>query len=102
MIKRATRHDVAELAGVSVATVSYVVNNGPRPVAIDTRERVLAAIDELHYRPHAIARSLKTGSTRTIGLLVQSLIEPYVGNLVNAVEDYLVELDYGLNLSHKP
>jgi len=99
LVKRANRQDVAELAGVSVATVSYVVNDGPRPVAVDTRKRVLAAIETLNYRPHAIARSLKTGSTRTIGLLVQSLIEPYVGNLVNAVEDYLVEHGYGLILA---
>lgn len=99
MSKRATRRDVAELAGVSVATVSYVVNNGPRPVSEETRQRVLDAIAELRYRPHAIARSLKTGSTRTIGLLVQSLIEPYVGYLVNAVEDYLVDHDYGLILA---
>lgn len=99
MAKRSTRRDVADLAGVSVATVSYVVNDGPRPVSEETRERVLVAIEQLRYRPHAIARSLKTGNTRTIGLLVQSLIEPYIGHLVNAVEDYLVDHDYGLILA---
>ena len=54
----ATRDDVARLAGVSSAVVSYVVNNGPRPVAEATRQRVLDAIDKLGYRPNAAARSL--------------------------------------------
>jgi len=97
--KRPTRADVAKLAGVSVATVSYVVNGGPRPVSQDTKARVQAAIDALGYRPHAIARSLKTGSTKTIGLLVQSLVTTYVASLVNEVEDSLAKYDYGLILA---
>ncbi|HEV7216515.1 MAG TPA: LacI family DNA-binding transcriptional regulator, partial [Chloroflexota bacterium] len=56
---RATRDDVAARAGVSSATVSYVVNRGPRPVAAETRARVLAAIAELGYHPDNIARSLR-------------------------------------------
>lgn len=99
MNKRPTRNDVAQLAGVSVATVSYVVNNGPRPVSEETRARVLAAIEELGYRPHAIARSLRTGNTRTIGLLIASLLPSFVGRLVNAVEDNLARRNYGLILA---
>jgi LacI family transcriptional regulator len=90
---------VAKLAGVSVATVSYVVNNGPRPVSAQARQRVLAAIEKLHYRPHAIARSLKTGSTQTIALVVQSLISSFPGYLVNAVEENLARYNYGLILA---
>ncbi|MCB0911994.1 MAG: LacI family DNA-binding transcriptional regulator, partial [Propionibacteriaceae bacterium] len=56
-----TRDDVARLAGVSSAVVSYVVNDGPRPVADATRARVQAAIDKLGYRPNAAARSLIKG-----------------------------------------
>jgi LacI family transcriptional regulator len=95
---RPTRSDVAKLAGVSVATVSYVVNNGPRTVTEETRARVASAIEQLGYRPHAIARSLKTGSTRTIGLLVPSLLPHFVAQLANAVEDQLAERDYELLL----
>ena len=98
-MKRPTRNDVAKLAGVSVATVSYVVNNGPRPVFIETKEKVLAAIDELNYHPHAIARSLKTGNTNTIGLLVPSLVPALFGHLVTAVEDELALRNYGLILA---
>jgi LacI family transcriptional regulator len=59
----------------------------------------LAAIEELQYRPHAIARSLKTGNTFTVGLLVQSLLQSYIGHLVNTVEDSLASRDYGLILA---
>jgi DNA-binding LacI/PurR family transcriptional regulator len=98
-VNKATRKDVAQRAGVSVATVSYVVNNGPRPVAEETRQRVQQAIQELGYRPHAIARSLRKGSTDTIGLLVPSLVSPFHGNLVNAVEENLARFGRGLVLA---
>jgi DNA-binding LacI/PurR family transcriptional regulator len=97
--KRPTRDDVAKLAGVSVATVSYVINNGPRPVSEETRARVLKAIQELGYRPHAIARSLKTGRTRTVGLLTPTLLSPGFGYLINEVEDCLASHDYTLVLA---
>jgi LacI family transcriptional regulator len=97
--KRPIRTDVAKYAGVSVATVSYVVNNGPRSVSDETRQRVLDAINELGYRPHAIARSLKTGSTKTVGLLVQSLMPSFITHLVTAVENSLARSGYGLILA---
>ena len=56
-----TQNDVAERAGVSRGVVSYVINNGPRDVAPETRERVLAAIQELDYRPNKHAQRLKLG-----------------------------------------
>jgi DNA-binding LacI/PurR family transcriptional regulator len=56
-----TQKDVAEQAGVSRGVVSYVINNGPREVAPETRERVLAAIQELGYRPNKYAQHLKLG-----------------------------------------
>jgi LacI family transcriptional regulator len=99
MTKRPTRDDVARVAGVSVATVSYVVNNGPRRVSHRARTRVVRAIDELGYRPHAIARSLRTGNTRTVGLLIPTLISPGLAHLTNAVEDCLASHNYALVLA---
>jgi LacI family transcriptional regulator len=99
MAKRPTRDDVAKLAGVSVATVSYVMNDGPRPVAEETRARVLEAIEQLGYRPHAIARSLKTGRTCTVGLLIPTLLSPGFAYLINEVEDCLASHDYALVLA---
>lgn len=74
MVKRngekvVTIHDVAQESNVSIATVSYVINNGPRNVKPETRERVLAAIEKLRYRPNALARSLVSRKTDMIGLI---------------------------------
>jgi DNA-binding LacI/PurR family transcriptional regulator len=66
MASSVTIRDVARRAGVSTATVSYVLNNS-RPVALGTRERVLAAANELGYRPSAIARGLQAGESRMLG-----------------------------------
>jgi LacI family transcriptional regulator len=99
MAKRPTRYDVARLAGVSVATVSYVVNGGPAHVSDETRQRVLHAIEQLGYRPHAIARSLKTGRTRTVGLLIPTLLSPGFAYLINEVEDCLASHSYALLLA---
>ena len=99
MAKRPTRDDVAKLAGVSAATVSYVINDGPRPVSEETRARVLDAVEQLGYRPHAIARSLKTGRTRTVGLLIPTLLSPGFAYLINEVEDCLADHDYALVLA---
>lgn len=68
--KRVTHQDVARLAGVSTAVVSYVVNNGPRPTSPEVRERVLKAIQELDYHPNAFARGLRARRTNTIGFIV--------------------------------
>lgn len=62
--KTITQKDVAKLAGVSRGVVSYVINNGPREVAPDTRERVLSAIQELGYRPNKNAQRLKLGKSQ--------------------------------------
>jgi LacI family transcriptional regulator len=98
--KRPTRSDVAKLAGVSVATVSYVVNSGPRPVAEETKRKVLSAIEELGYKPHAIARSLKTGNTQTIGVLIPNVVAGYFGHLVTELELRLAESGYSMLLAN--
>lgn len=90
-----TIRDVAKLAGVSTATVSHVVNNS-HAVRADTRNQVLAAIKRLNYRPSAIARSLTTSVTRTIGVLVADITNPFFAALVHGIEDRLET--YGYNL----
>ena len=93
-----TRDDVARVAGVSPATVSYVVNNGPRPVAPETRARVLAAIEQLGYNPSAIARSLKTKKTNAVGIIISDMVNPYLGAIAQAAQDQLLEQDYSLSV----
>jgi LacI family transcriptional regulator, galactose operon repressor len=85
-----TIRDVARRAGVSTATVSRVIS-GADPATPQTRARVLAAIEILGYRPSAVARSLKLRTTRTLGLLVTDLQNPYYPEIVRAVEDAALE-----------
>ena len=89
--------DVARLSGVSIQTVSMVVNDRA-VVSPETRERILAAIDELDYRPLAVGRSLRTGSTRTIGLMVSDIANPFFARMADAVEDHAHRSGYNLIL----
>jgi LacI family transcriptional regulator len=72
-----TQADVARYAGVSSAVVSYVVNNGPKPVAPATAARVRDAIDVLRYRPNLSARALKRGTTQMLGLVLHDSSNPF-------------------------
>ncbi|MFC5664419.1 LacI family DNA-binding transcriptional regulator [Kitasatospora misakiensis] len=92
----ATRQDVALLAGTSPSVVSYVLNNGPRTVAPATRERVLAAVKELDYRPNAVARSLRLSHTMTLGLVVPDAANPFFAELARALEDHAWAAGYTL------
>ena len=91
-----TRKDVARLADVSTATVSYVVNNGPRPVSEETRKKVLWAIEQLGYQPNAIARSLVTKKTNSIGFILPDILNPVHAAITKAFEDALHIADYSL------
>jgi len=95
-----TRKDVARLAGVSTATVSYVVNNGPRPVSEVTRRNVLEAIELLGYQPNQIARSLTTKKTNTLGFMIPDILNPIHAAMAKAFEDALPESEYGLLLAN--
>jgi len=81
-----TMKDVASLAGVSYQTVSNVVNGEPR-VTDETRLRVLAAIEELGYQPHAAARSLRSGKSKIIGLMIPDAYNPHFWDTVKGAED---------------
>ena len=82
-----TRDDVAAAAGVSPAVVSYVINNGPRPVSPSTRARVMAAVERLGYRPDGRARSLRTRRSGSLGLVVPDASNPFFAELSRAIED---------------
>lgn len=90
-----TIRDVAKMAGVSTATVSHVINNS-RHVNPGTRQTVVDAISRLNYRPSAIARSLTTSITRTVGVIVADITNPFFAALVRGIEDRLSSQDYNL------
>jgi LacI family transcriptional regulator, fructose operon transcriptional repressor len=82
--------DVAEAAGVSTATVSRVLSNHPH-VRPEVRERVLAAVAKLEYRPNLVARSLRSQQSNTIGLIVSDIRNPFFTAISRAVEDTAYE-----------
>lgn len=94
----ATMADVARHAGVSVATVSHVLNS-TRAVRPETRQQVLAAIDVLGYTHNTLARSLVTSRTRTVGLAVSAAGNPYFAEIIQGVEANALEYGYGLLLA---
>ncbi|HEY8745535.1 MAG TPA: LacI family DNA-binding transcriptional regulator [Chloroflexota bacterium] len=98
-----TRDDVARLAGVSAATVSYVLNGGPRPVMDETREKVLQAIEQLDYKPNLLARRMARKKTHAVALVVPDIANPFFAKLSHHVEDAAFAAGYTLilcNCSH--
>ncbi len=89
----ATLLDVARLAGVSPSTVSRILNGTAR-VADEKRHAVEAAIQKLKFRPNLSARGLRSGSTRTIGVLTQELESPYFARAAKGVDEALVGSGY--------
>ncbi|OCG09045.1 transcriptional repressor PurR [Gilliamella sp. wkB178] len=89
--------DVAKLAQVSTSTVSHVINND-RYVSPLIRDKVELAIKQLNYAPSAIARSLKSNKTKTIGMLVTTSNNPFFAEVVQGVERGCYELGYNLIL----
>ncbi|MCM3132523.1 LacI family transcriptional regulator [Paenibacillus polysaccharolyticus] len=90
-----TIKDVANLAGVSVATVSRVINDRGY-VHADTRKKVEEAVKALHFSPNEVARSLYTRKSKLIGLLLPDIANPYFPQLARGVEDRMQEQDYRL------
>jgi LacI family transcriptional regulator len=80
-----TIKDLAARVGVSVATVSNVLNGKPN-VGAAVRDKVLRAVQELGYRPHRAAQAMRTGRTRAIGLVLPDLTNPFFPQLAQAVE----------------
>ncbi len=80
-----TIKDVAKIAGVSIATVSRVVNNGSK-VGKKTRDKVLKVMQDIGYKPNANARALVTQKNTTIGVVIPELTDPFFASLANGVE----------------
>ena len=85
--------DVAELANVSISTVSRVMNNHPN-VSDEKREAVRKAIADLNYIPNANAQSLVTKTTNAIGILIADISNNFYSILVRSIEDVLNEKGY--------
>ena len=91
--------DVARAAGVSTATVSHVINE-TRFVSEETRRRVVAAIEKCNYTPNVHARSLASGRSRTFGLIISDVANPFFPELVKAIEEKASAHGYDVILSN--
>ena len=86
---------VAEVAGVSVGTVSHVIT-GSVPVSETLRERVQVAIRQLNYHPNHVARSLKTSKTRTLGIIVPDMTISFFPQVIRGAEEAAQKSEYSL------
>lgn len=89
----ATMKEIADLAGVSTATVSHVVN-GTKKLSPETTERVLMAIQQLNYTPNTLAKSLRCGQTHNIGILVEDIRGLPVAEIVSGISETLSKSGY--------
>jgi LacI family transcriptional regulator len=90
--------DIARDLGVSIITISKVLRNHP-DIGDETRERVLARVKELDYRPNFAARSLVTGRSYLVGLVVPDLIHPFFAEVAKSLSDVLRRNGYYLIVS---
>jgi len=82
-----TIKDIAKLANVSITTVSRVINNKTEGVSEETRNRILQLVKELGYQPNAIARGLVTKKTKTVGLIIPDISNPFFPDIARGEED---------------
>lgn len=90
--------DVAKEAGVSITTVSRVINNN-YPVKKETREKIEKAIEKLNFKPNAMARSLITKKTASIGVIVPGITNLFFPTIVEAISEFTKKSGYSISLS---
>jgi LacI family transcriptional regulator len=96
----ATMADVAARAGVSVATVSRALSDDPKRVSAPVLQRIIDAAEELDYIPNNLARNMRSGSTRILGLIISDIGNPFFTAVARGVEDVAQRHGYSLVLSN--
>jgi DNA-binding LacI/PurR family transcriptional regulator len=90
----ATITEIAKIASVSIATVSRVLNNSNHPISESTRQRILKLAEELNYQPNLVARSLRLDSTKTIGIIVENMLSPFISTIITGIQETLKPAGY--------
>jgi LacI family transcriptional regulator len=93
-----TIKDIAREAGVSTATVSYVIN-GSKPVMPEKRQRVLDVLAITNYQPNRVAKSLRTKKTHIIGVLAEDILAFPTAHVINGISEFVEQTDYNILLS---
>ena len=94
-----TIYDVAREAGVSMATVSRVVN-GNKNVKENTRKKFLEVLERLDYRPNAVARGLASKKTTTVGVVIPNITNSYFSSLAKGIDDIPEMYNYNIVLAN--
>lgn len=95
-MNKVTMLDIANLAGVSKATVSMVINKRDESISQETRNKILTIAKEMNYIPNSIARSLSTKKTNTIGIILPDITNPFFSEMARAIEDGASSLGYNV------
>jgi LacI family transcriptional regulator len=90
--------EIAKMANVSKATISRVINNKQEGMSKETKAKILKIIDDVGYRPSLLARSMVTSETKSIGLIIPDITNPFYPKLVRGVEDYANSKGYTVYL----
>lgn len=98
-MQRIKIQDVAALAGVSVSTVSRVVNNSGYPVSLEKQDKVRKAVKQLNFSPSQVARNLRTNKSKLVALVVADIANPYFAGIARALDEALFHEGYGLTIS---
>ena len=88
--------EIAQICNVSKSTVSRVINNNPNGVGEETRQKVLATIQEMGYRPNALARSVATSRSNTIGVIIPDVSNFFYPKIIKGITDYMDTKDYAV------
>lgn len=96
MKKKISIHDIARQLNVSAATVSYVLNgkSAEKRISAGMEKKILAYVEESGYRPNRVAKSLRTGKSKLIGMLVEDISDPFFSSISRIVEAHAHKLDY--------
>jgi len=94
--KKVSIHDIAKQLNVSAATVSFVLNGKAteKRISGEMEQRILKHVKQLGYRPNRVAKSLRTGKSRIIGMLVEGIADPFFSAIARNVEEQAYKLDY--------
>ena len=95
-LKKISLKDIAEAAGVSTALVSFVLNGKKKEYRVgeETAQRILKIANEMNYQPNLAAKSLRSGKTKTIGLVVSDISNPFFSQLTRVLEDEATKQGY--------
>ena len=96
--RKATMNDVAKYCGLSIATVSRIINNADYPVSEEARQKVQKAVEALHYNPNMLGRYLKFNQSDEVGIIIPRISNYYYTEMVAGINDSLVHSGYNVLL----